>query len=78
MEFMLPKSFGWSTTLLKSDDKVFPNLTMWYQHCINTHDEMARVRNDILQIHQTDYDNGRLSGVINDVQTHPEYKWKYM
>ena len=76
-EFMLPKSFGWSDQIL-NETEVFPKLSKWYQHCIVTVPELAKVRKDILTIHQADYSNGRLALVIEDVKAHPQYKWKYM
>jgi glutathione S-transferase len=77
VEYMLPRSFGWSDQILK-ETTVFPKLTTWYQHCLTTVPALAKVRQDIWEIHEDDYSKGRLSGVKEDVKNHPEYKWKYM
>lgn len=76
MEFMLPRSFGWSEDIFH-ETKHFPRLTLWYEHCLKD-PEFQRVREEILEDHKKAYEKGRLSGVQLDVKMHPEYKWKYM
>jgi glutathione S-transferase len=78
MEFMLPRSFGWSDDLFHEHEH-FPQLTRWFEHCITASEKhFAELRQDFLQTFQVQYQEGRLAGVKSDVQKHPEYKWKYM
>jgi glutathione S-transferase len=79
-EFMLPRSFGWSKNLFQKDDvnPGFPKLSQWYQYCRQTHAEFQVVHQEIWEDHEHAYRRGRLSGVQQDVQNHPEFKWKYV
>lgn len=87
MEFMLPKSFGWSESIFHEHDH-FPKLTQWYEYCLNTtlggdqaqhqHPFFEQVREEILVDHRAQYTKGRLSGVKEDVKNHPGFKWKYI
>ena len=84
MEFMLPRSFGWSANVFHEHEH-FPKLTRWFEHCIhytnNSETNMhyfAQLRTEFLNAFQIQYQQGRLAGVQEDVEKHPEYKWKYM
>ena len=76
MEFMLPKSFGWSEDIFHETEH-FPKLSTWFEHCISIK-QFVQVRQELVDVFRVQYQQGRLSGVKEDVKNHPQYKWKYM
>ena len=76
MKFMLPRSFGWSEHVFE-ETVHFPKLTAWYKLC-SSNERFARIRDVFWEEYQAEYDQGLLKGVREDVEKHPEYKWKYM
>lgn len=78
MEFMLPRSFGWSETIFHDEScGHFPKLSRWFQHCLKD-PRFQLVREEILEDHRDAYERGRLTGVKEDVKANPQHKWKYM
>jgi glutathione S-transferase len=79
IQFLVPKSIGWPHDFLA---RKFPKLSQWYAHCTSLnnqyHTQFAKVRDDIMEENQEEYDNGWLKGVKEDVESHPEYKWNYI
>ncbi|CAB9505311.1 Maleylacetoacetate isomerase [Seminavis robusta] len=76
IQFMLPRSIGWPDDFL---EKRFPKLAKWFGHCRSHHHPIFdKVRNDILEENQKEYDQGWLQGVKEDVKANPEYKWNYI
>lgn len=79
MVFMLPKSFGWSEDFLEplsSSLSHFPKLAAWFQLC-SANQHFGRMQKVFVDEYRAEYDQGLLVGVREDVDQHPEYKWKY-
>lgn len=75
MELLLPQVFGWSSIFHEHD--VFPKLTRWFNKCCEN-EHFCKTRNEIRETLLEQSSRGRFAPVQQEVQNHPEYKWKYM
>jgi glutathione S-transferase len=75
MELLLPLVFDWPPVF--QEHTSFPKLTTWFHKCSeNVH--FSQTRQEIREILLEQYSQGRFTPVRQEVQEHPEYKWKYM
>lgn len=75
MELLLPEVFDWSSIF--HDETIFPKLTAWFQTCCEN-EHFSKTRQEIRETLLEQKSRGRFAPVREEVQKHPEFKWKYM
>lgn len=77
MQLMLPRSFGWPDNIFQEGTQHFPKISKWYAHC-SKEPRLAKIRKDYGDDYLPLFEKGYLAGVRENVDCHPEFKWKYV
>ena len=75
MELLLPWVFNWSAVF--QEGVFFSKLTRWFTKCMEN-ECFALTREEIRGTLLDQAERGRFSAVKEEVQRHPEFKWKYI
>lgn len=72
MEFMLPRVFGWNPIF-----NTFTELGKWFHNC-RENEHFALSHAEILKELRYKEQHNHFDPIIEDVEQHPEFKWKYI